>query len=60
MKRFIVSIGIVLAVLIAALAAFGQDANRANQAQQQNVQQKFQNMTPEQREKLKEEMRQRR
>jgi hypothetical protein len=60
MKKFIVSIGIILAVLIAALAAFGQNANNANQTQQQNIRQRFQNMSPEQRQKLREEMLQKR
>ena len=66
MKRYVVSIGIVLAVLIAAFSygvltssAFGQDANNANKAQQ-NMPRRIQNMTPEQREKLREEMRQQR
>ena len=59
MKRFIVSIGIVLAVLTAVLAAFGQNANNANEVQQ-NMRQKFQNLTPEQRQKLREEMLQKR
>jgi uncharacterized membrane protein len=61
MKRYVVLIGIVLAVFIAVFSygvltssAFGQDANNANQALQR------QNMTPEQREKLMEEMRQQR
>ena len=60
MKRHIVSIGIVLAVLTAVLAAFGQNANNANEAQQQNMRQKFQNLTPEQRQKLREELLQKR
>jgi uncharacterized membrane protein len=60
MKKFILSIGIVLAVLLASFAAFAQNANRANPAQQQNMRQRFQNMSPEQRQKLREEMLQRR
>ena len=59
MKRHIVSIGIVLAVLTAVLAAFGQNANNANEVQQ-NMRQKFQNLTPEQRQKLREELLQKR
>jgi Spy/CpxP family protein refolding chaperone len=61
MKRYVVLISIVLVALIAAFSygvlaskAFGQDANNADQALQR------QNMTPEQREKLREEMRQQR
>jgi uncharacterized membrane protein len=61
MKRYIVSIGIVLAVLIAAFNAFGQDANRAGRVEQrENMRERFQNMTPEEREKFRQEMRERR
>lgn len=68
MKRYVVSIGIVLAVLIAAFSyfvltdrAFGQDEDRAARVEQrENMRQRFQNMTPEEREKFREEMRQRR
>jgi len=64
MKRYIVSIGIVLAVLIAAFFygvltdnAFGQDEDRAARAEQrENMEEKIQNMTPEEREKFKAEM----
>jgi uncharacterized membrane protein len=61
MKRYVVSIGIVMAVLIAAFAAFGQDEDRAARAQQrENMKEQIQNMTPEEREKFRQEMRQRR
>ena len=57
MKRYVVSIVIVMAVLIAAFSAFGQDADRANRAEQrQNMKERFQNMSPEEREKFRAEM----
>jgi hypothetical protein len=61
MKRYVVLIGIVLAVLIAALNAFGQNEDRAGRAEQrQNMRQRFQNMSPEEREKFRTEMLERR
>jgi hypothetical protein len=64
MKRYIVSIGIVLAVLMAAFSygvltdkAFGQNEDKAGQAEQrQNMRERFQNMSPAEREKFREEM----
>jgi hypothetical protein len=74
MKRCIVSIGIVLAVLIAAFSygvltdkAFGQDEetpaqkmHRERREQAESMREKYQNMTPEEREKFRTEIRQRR
>ena len=68
MKRHIVSIGIVLAVLIAAFwygvltdNALGQDEDRAGRAEQrENMRERFQNMSPEEREKFRQEMLERR
>jgi len=57
MKRYVVSIAIVLAVLVAAFNAFGQNEDKAGRAEQgQNIRQRFQNMSPEEREKFKAEM----
>jgi hypothetical protein len=61
MKRYLVLIGIVLAVLIAALNAFGQEEEKAGQTEQrQNMRERFRNMSPQEREKLRAEMEQRR
>jgi hypothetical protein len=61
MKRYLVLIGIVLAVLIAALNAFGQEEEKAGQTEQrQNMRERFRNMSPQEREKLRTEMEQRR
>ena len=61
MKRYVVSIAIVLSVLIAAFNAFGQNQERAGRADQRpEMRQRFQNMSPEEREKLKAEMLERR
>lgn len=63
MKRYVVSIAIVLAVLIAAFNAFGQDektpARRMQierREQTGNMRERFQNMSPEEREKFRAEM----
>jgi len=64
MKRYIVLIGIVLTVLVTAFwygvlpdSAFGQDEDRAGRAEQrENMKEKIQNMTPEEREKFRQEM----
>jgi len=57
MKRYVVSIAIVLAVLIVAFNAFGQNEDRAGRAEQrQNMKQRFENMSPAEREKLRAEM----
>ena len=61
MKRYVVLITIVSAVLIAAFNAFGQDEEKAGQAEQrQNMRERFRNMSPEEREKLMAEMEERR
>ena len=68
MKRYVVSIAIVLAVLIAAFSlgiltdnAFGQNEERAGRAEQrQNIRQRWEKMSPEEREKFKAEMEERR
>jgi len=61
MKRYVVSIAIVLAVLIVAFNAFGQNEQGAGRAdQRQDMRQRFQNMTPEEREKFRAEMLERR
>jgi hypothetical protein len=61
MKRYLVLICIALAVLIAALNAFGQEEEKAGRTeQQQNIRERFQNMSPQEREKLRAEMEQRR
>lgn len=74
MKRYVVSIGIILAVLIAVFSygiltdsAFAQDeetpaqrTQRQRREEQAQIRQRFQNMSPQDREKLREEMRQRR
>jgi len=57
MKRYVVLIGIVLAVLIAAFNAFGQDEDRTGQAEQRrNIKRRFQDMSPQERAKLRAEM----
>jgi len=64
MKRYVVSIGIVLAVLVTALwygvfagSALGQDEDKADRAQQrENMNKRIQNMTPQEREKFRQEM----
>jgi len=61
MKRYVVSIAIVLAVLMVAFKAFGQNQERAGLAEQrQDMRQRFQNMSPEEREKFRAEMLERR
>ena len=61
MKRYVVSIAIVLAVLVVAFKAFGQNQERAGRAEQrQDMRQRFENMSPEDREKLRSEMLERR
>ena len=67
MKRYVVSIAIVLAVLIAAFNAFGQDEETPAQRMQRdrrekagNMRERFQNMSPEEREKFRAEMEERR
>jgi hypothetical protein len=61
MKRYVVSIAIVLAVLMVAFKAFGQNQERAVQSEQrQDMRQRFQNMSPEEREKFRTEMLERR
>jgi len=61
MKRYLISTVAVLLVLVVALGAFAQDRESAGQgAQWQNMRQRFQNMSEEEREKFRAEMRQRR
>jgi len=61
MKRYVVSIAIVLAVLIVAFNAFGQNEQVAGRTEQrQDMRQRFQNMSPEEREKFRAEMLERR
>ncbi len=61
MKRYLILIVAVLVVLVVALGAFAQDRERAGQgAQWQNMRQRFQNMSEEEKEKFRAEMRQRR
>ena len=61
MKRYVVLITIVSAVLIAAFNAFGQDEEKAGQAEQrQTLRDRFRTMSPEEREKLMAEMEERR
>ncbi|HUT46036.1 MAG TPA: hypothetical protein VMX36_07100 [Sedimentisphaerales bacterium] len=57
MKRYVVSIAIVLAVLMVAFKAFGQNQERAGRTEQrQDMRERFQNMSPEEREKFRAEM----
>jgi uncharacterized membrane protein len=75
MKRYVVLIAVVMAVLIAAFSsgvltdnAFGQDEEKAGQAEQrqkriqeaQNMRERFRNMSPEEREKFRAQMEERR
>jgi len=61
MKRYLISIVIVLAVLVTAWTAFGQGERRTRQRQQfEGMRQRFENMSEEEREKLRAEMRERR
>ncbi len=61
MKRYLILIVAVLVVLVVALDAFAQDRERTGQgAQWQNMRQRFENMSEEEREKFRVEMRQRR
>jgi hypothetical protein len=61
MKKYVVLIVIISAVLITAFNAFGQEEEKAGQAEQrQNMRERFRNMSPEQREKLLAEMEKRR
>ena len=50
MKRYVVFIAIVTAVLIAAFNAFGQDEEKAGQTERrQDMRDRFRNMSPEER-----------
>ena len=61
MKRYLISIVIVLAVLVTAWTAFGQGERKTRQRQQfEGMRQRFENMSEEEREKLRAEMRERR
>jgi len=61
MKRYLILIVAVLVVLAVAWGAFAQDSESAGQgAQWQNMRQRFENMSEEEREKFRAEMRQRR
>ena len=58
MKRYLISIVVVLAVLVTAWAAFGQQQGRTRQRQQtEGTRQRFQNMSEEEREKFRAQMR---
>ena len=57
MKRYIVLVVVILAVLMATFKAFGQNLGSANQAEQrQNIRQRWENMSEAEREKFREEM----
>jgi len=61
MKRRSISIAIVLVILVAAWPAFGQGRDRTEQIQQrENIRQRWENMSEEERDKLRAEMRERR
>jgi len=61
MKRYLISIVVVLAVLMVAWTTFGQGERGARQRQQfESMRQKFENMSEEEREKFIAEMRERR
>ena len=61
MKRYLISIVVVLAVLVTAWTAFGQREGRTRQRQQfEGMRQRFENMSEEEREKFRAEMRERR
>ena len=66
MKRYVVLISIVMAVLIVAFNAFGQEEDATSQKVQQrlqeaqNMRERLQNMSPEEREKLRAQMEERR
>jgi peroxiredoxin len=61
MTRHIVSIGIVLTLLVMAWPAAGQDEKKAGQPERlQNIRERWQNMSEEEREKFKTEMRENR
>ena len=58
MKRYLISIVVVLAVLLTAWAAFGQQQGRTRQRQQtEGTRQRFQNLSEEEREKFRAQMR---
>ncbi len=55
MKRYLISIVVVLAVLVTAWAAFGQQQGRTRQRQQtEGMRQRFENMSEEERAKMRE------
>jgi len=62
MKKQVISIVVVLAVLMVAYTVFGQDEGRARQKEQsqQNIRERFQDMSEAEREKFRAEMRERR
>ncbi|MHC4206041.1 MAG: hypothetical protein ACYSTT_15425 [Planctomycetota bacterium] len=61
MKRYVVLIAVVTAVLIAAFNAFGQDEEKAEQTERrQEMRERFRNMSPQEREKFMAEMQERR
>ncbi len=58
MKRYIVLVVVILAILTVTVKAFGQNQARGGQAQQrQNIRQRWENMSEAEREKFREEMR---
>ena len=60
MKRYLISTVVILAVLVMVWAAFGQQQGRTRQRQQtEGMRQRFQNMSEEEREKFRAQMRER-
>jgi hypothetical protein len=60
MKRYAILTVVVLAILVVAWTAFGQEEGRAERRQQmENMRQRFQNMSEEEREKFRAQMRER-
>ncbi len=60
MKRYLISTVVILAVLVMAWAAFGQQQGRTRQRQQtEGMRQRFQDMSEEEREKFRAQMRER-
>ncbi len=58
MKRYLISTAVILAVLVTAWAAFGQQQGRTRQRQQpEGMRQRFQDMSEEEREKFRAQMR---
>jgi hypothetical protein len=61
MKRYMIMVAIVMAILVAAWTAFGQDQERAGQREEfESMRERFQNMSEAEREQLRAEIRERR